>query len=335
MSWEELSSDEAEALERHLSDCSSCQSRLFDYRSLAKALGRKTRPVHVDGELLTRYAVHACDPDEPDYDGRRLTSKETQRVQTHLASCADCRETVESIKADYRQIDAYLGEAGLPATLTTAESAPVQRKALHLLGSTLGSWASSWQELVRFRPMPLAAAAAILVMVVWVSPAFRGDAENYYDLAGLDHGDVTFLARSQATALEDGLAAFAEENYQEAIVRLEAQIASSGDTATGLYAHYVLGLAYLHTAQSDFLGRFRRVDPELVDRGIEHLAEAARGTESRRIREDALWFKAKGYLLKMEREQALEALRAVEALDGRRAGDARRLITSIEDIRGE
>jgi bacterioferritin-associated ferredoxin len=333
VSWEELSSDEIEALERHLAECGSCQNRLSEYRSLMKALGRKTRPVHVDAELLTRYAVHRSDPGEPDFDGRRLSADEVQPIESHLATCAECREAVESVMAEYRQIDDYLGEAGLPATLPRAEAIPAEKDGLlHRLRSAVTAWAAGLQELARFRPVPMAAAAAFLMVLVWISPAFRGDADAYYGLAELDHGDLTFLTRGQADVLGEGLAAFAEERYSDAIVHLEGFLTESGDATSADYARYVLGLAYLHTAQSDFLGRFRRVDTELVARGISHLAEAARRTESRRLREDAAWFQAKGYLLKPDREQALQALREVEALDGRRADEARRLIAAIEGL---
>lgn len=175
-------------------------------------------------------------------------------------------------------------------------------------------------------------ASAMVVVVLWVSPLFRAEAERYYVLAALDHGEIATITRGGGDELNDGLVAFSEGRYTAAIELLEAHLQENEEGSQVPYVRYVLGLAYLHVAKSNFLGRAHHVDRGKLDRGLEHLAEAARSTDSQRIHEDARWFQAKAHLMRLDAATALEELERIEAMNGRRASEARTLMGEIRAL---
>ena len=68
---------------------------------------------HVDGMVLTRYAIYLCDPQQADYDGHKLTDKELIAVAKHVEGCAQCRARVEAIRDQWEVEGGYVLERGI------------------------------------------------------------------------------------------------------------------------------------------------------------------------------------------------------------------------------
>ena len=68
---------------------------------------------HVDGMLLTRYAIYLCDPEQADYDGHYLTDEELIAVTRHIEGCAQCRARVEAIRDQWEAEGGYVLERGI------------------------------------------------------------------------------------------------------------------------------------------------------------------------------------------------------------------------------
>lgn len=323
---EDLTRQQRESLERHLVDCGSCREKMSEFRSIWDALRSDSAgpDAHPARELLSRFAVQRCDPEELDYDGRRLSSDELENVESHLVRCDACREDANLAIGDYREVDAYMEAQGLPEMLPDSSGGGLVAR----LGRLLRGLASPGA-------LAYASGAAAAVLLVWVSPLFRPVAERYYALASVSQAELdgaVVITRADAGELNDGLAAFSQGQYENAIEPLTTHVRRNAEGPSVAYARFVLGLSYLRAAKSDVLGRVHQVDVERLDRAIEHLAEAERTTDTVRVREDALWFLAKGYLLRLDTDAALEALERVEGLNGRRGSDARALAAKVQAL---
>ena len=109
-----LGAEDEANLRRHLSGCAACRERQAELDTVINMLKAPVSTEHLDGELLSRYAVHRCEPDELDYDGRELGTEELETIEAHLGGCAACREAVNLSMADYREAQARVEQEFTP-----------------------------------------------------------------------------------------------------------------------------------------------------------------------------------------------------------------------------
>jgi tetratricopeptide (TPR) repeat protein len=254
-------------------------------------------------------------------------------IKPHLEKCRVCQQKVDAITQEFRAIAGYLEQAGVPPL------AIGRKPLLAALEKQAAGWFRSVSSFLqnlfslpapKFYPVAAAALAGVLILI-WLSPLFRGSDYKYHQLAALEIEKVAFLSRDANTqGLSDGLYAFEQGQYAQALEKLERFIADSSEHRSVEYSHYVAGLAYLLQAQSDFLGRFQKYDSSFVHRGIRHLQAAIRHSDNLRIREDAYWFIGKAHLMEKNGRQALEAFKKVEELKGRRSQEAQKIIVELD-----
>ena len=155
-------------LERHAETCQSCRAKLAEYRALMAvmaALRHFEAPLHVDGERLTRFAIHRAAPTEPDHDQMRLSGVEIQQIEGHVRTCPRCRLAVDSILEQYREVDIFLAEAGVPPLPIIK---PSSRVSLRL--ELERAWMRAKKALVSIPPYPTAGVAlgCLLIVLLWM-----------------------------------------------------------------------------------------------------------------------------------------------------------------------
>ncbi len=176
---QELGSGERTDLERHAATCQGCEVKLEGYRGLMAALRTLDVPLHVDGERLTRFAIHRAAPTEPDYDQARLSGEEIQQIEGHVSACPRCRLAVDSVITQYHEMDRFLADAGVPP-LPLAEadvpSLPIDRPSLWVFVRDGLERALSRAKKLLILPSPYPAAVALGVLlgiIVWMGPWLR------------------------------------------------------------------------------------------------------------------------------------------------------------------
>ncbi len=315
-------------LERHAETCQSCRAKLAEYRALMAALRHFEAPLHVDGERLTRFAIHRAAPTEPDYDQMRLSGVEIQQIEGHVRTCPRCRLAVDSILEQYREVDIFLAEAGVPPLPIIKPSSRVSVR-LELERA----WMRAKKALVSIPPYPTAGVAlgCLLIVLLWMGPLLR---DPYHQLAFVEATETSFLTRDSGSALTGGIELMNEGRYSEALTLLEQFSAGDSDARLVTYAHYLSGFALLCEAKTEVFGRVLAYSEPRLDRAIEHLRIVTESGQSTRLREDAFWLLGKAELMKRDPERALEALREVEQFEGRRAREARELIEAVQGVEG-
>ncbi len=159
-------------LERHAETCQSCRAKLAEYRALMVALRNFEAPLHVDGERLTRFAIHRAAPTEADYDQTRLSGLEVQQIEGHVGACPRCRLAVDSIIEQYREVDIFLTEAGVPP-VPLIKLPPSRVSVRHELERALERvWIRAKNALISTPPYPTAGVAlgCLLVVFLWMGP---------------------------------------------------------------------------------------------------------------------------------------------------------------------
>lgn len=323
---QELRPDEWTDLERHTTTCRDCRAKLDVHRRLMAALRALEAPLHVDGERLTRFAIHRAAPAEPDYDLVRLSGREVQQIEGHVSECPRCRLAVESIVEQYREIDRVLAEAGIPPVPTVRPSIWV------LVRNELErAWLRAKNALISTPSYPAAVVAlgVFLIALVWTGSWLR---DPYQALANVEVTETSFLTRDSSSALTQGMTLMNEGRYSEAIALLEQYSDSESDDRLLNYAHYLSGLAWVYEARTEVFGRVLAYSDARLDRAIAHLQKVTQSDVGGRVQEDAFWLLGKAHLMKKNPERALEAFAEVEQMHGRRASEARQLILALEAL---
>ena len=210
---DELSEDERGLVRRHTSECERCRRYFEHLRLIMTSLAGRRQEPHIDGVLLTRYSLYLSTPEEPDYDGRRLTGSEIGEVEHHLGECDVCKEKVENLGNEFQEIELYLEKAGLEQITLGAESNRSVGAILTGVSETVDSvfgWIKDrvTSPLPRFAPLAVGA-MAVLMLVIWAGPFLIQSNNPYATLASLDGEKFTSLTRNAGIpSLTDGLQAF-------------------------------------------------------------------------------------------------------------------------------
>ncbi len=257
-----------------------------------------------------------------DYVQGELPPHARERFETYFLTTAERREKVEFAKALQKVVSE-----------TEKEETPVPAKSAH---SQIPWWQNVWDFLVQPRPaMQFGFVAALVLVLVWVSPLFRGSDHAYYRLASIqfEKEDLAFLTRNTSEQLlSEGMFAFDQGRYEQAIQKFDQFIATNADQAALSNAHYLTGVAHLNQATSDFLGRFLAVDAGRVESAIQNLNAAIPLTDNLHVKENVYWFLGKAYLLQQNGGEAKEVFKKVGDLNGTRLKDAQEILQKIEDL---
>jgi tetratricopeptide (TPR) repeat protein len=144
-----------------------------------------------------------------------------------------------------------------------------------------------------------------------------------------------YITRGRTSmAFQKGLDAIENKNWDEAIKSLNEDIASNSGESSIFYSHYVLGLTYLRSADSDFLGLFKSFDEEKVKSAVYNLEKTIELNTSGNfynINLDANYYLGRAYLLLEDYAEAKTHLQYVVNEKGGLYKDAEELLNSIPE----
>ncbi len=322
---EALNAAEREALKAHLHTCENCRREFERSQTIFAGLKNQVLAGHPDDEQLIRYVTYRMSPDEPDYDGKFLTREEIQTLKQHIKSCRACAERVEELDQEYKALDTYLEEAGIPeiniGEMPETPAAPVRPR------PTRQSGMSFWEKLsVLFSQKSYlipAAGLAIMALLVMINPFGNQSDSGFAELAELGQPQFSYLTRSSGSELPLGLKNLNEQNFTAAIEYLEQYIAAGPEGENATYARYACGVAYLYAARESN-------SPIQLDRAVEYLQQITPENANPRLQEDAAWYLGKAYLMKKDAPNARQYFEKVVHLKGRKARQAQKILTSLE-----
>lgn len=331
--YDDLSDAEKETLQVHLESCENCRDDFEKINSILRLLSQEVELSHPGNERLVRFVIYENLPDEPDFDGAKLSSQEFTAIRKHLEGCQDCNDKYCEMKSEYESLEHFIRQSNLPDYQLGQK--PVRIKFSDRLSRVIKFMEETWKSLSshtkpKYVLAPAAAVLAIMLILFIILPLFKGTEITYRTLAKLESKKITYLTRgSDVNDLQQGIASFNAKNYMASIQRLEAFISSKPNHPNRAFAEYVCGLAYLFHADN-FDENLEPANYQYIDNSIEHLKTSLSWSTNLRIQEEDAWYLGKAFLMKGNASEAIKYFKKVKSLRGRNYQNAEQILTDIE-----
>ncbi len=328
--FDELSERKKAAVEQHLESCPACHTYFQQIQTLQVAIKEERSSKHMDGSSLARYASYLFSPDEPDYDGQRMTPETADHIRRHIDMCPECSRKLQAHLSELEELNAFLKKSRIPdISIGTVPSAVMMEEKLTRAAQRFAALWHKWTTLPTYKYALIPSAALIILVSLMVVKFFiPGQPEGFSDLAVLEPTRVSYVTRGgSAGVFEQGVAAFNRGEFRTAFGTLETVLTEQPQSPSEYFAHYVCGMAYLYAVQTDKL-------PEdeirsYLNSAIRHL-KAASHTDNLRIREDAYWYLGKAYLMQENGSRAKDYFLEVQMLRGKRFRDVQKILPEVE-----
>lgn len=241
-------------------------------------------------------------------------------IENHLRTCIKCEDEFKMFNAEYSDAEVFLS-AEMHQDKDVKEETIVRREAVR-------SRRKFFIPGYAFASAAVLFAAAVLFLTSYFSQP------QFYDAAKIGDNQEYFVTRGRASdEFQQSLKALEEENYNEAIVNLKEDIKNNPGDETIFYSHYILGLAYLQTAENSFFGLFSSFDKTKAEQALVHFQTAVQLNNSGRydnINLNALYYSAKANLMLGNLDLAKNELNTVVENKGGKMEEAKKILSSLE-----
>lgn len=307
----QLSVSEKKELDALLSDIPDSEKLVKTFNSLKNTLNKNS---HIDEVILGEYVL---------YKNNMLSNAGTmvlleRTFQDHLRTCEHCSEIIKEFNAEYAEVDSFLSSS---ITQTEKEYQPdTITNNLFQKFSTV-KYAITAISAVIILYIGLIAGSSVLVPD-YKQNAISEDERGFYNTRGRTSEDF-----------QRGLDAVEKKQFDNAINYFEEDIKLNRSQSSIFYSHFILGVTYIQSSESSFLGTFKSFDKERVEKGIENLKKAIELNNSGRynnLNYDAHYFIGKAYLLIDEYNSAKENFMVVVNNKGSYYKKATELLDQID-----
>jgi len=211
-------------------------------------------------------------------------------------------------------------------TSSTDESA--LRRGGHYFARWLGSLFVGHRSLV-----PVGIAVACFLGVGALLTFRLVEASPYAGLAEIREPEIPIRVRSESDA---DLAVAAElltaKKYVDAARRLERFLRMYPGNESVPWVEYAAGLARLAGARKTTWWIIVHFEKPEVETGLRHLQSVVEGRDIPGLREDALWYQAKGFLMIGNLEDAEQNLRRLVSLGSGRSVAAEQMLVDLRNL---
>ena len=173
----------------------------------------------------------------------------------------------------------------------------------------------------------LAAALAIVIM------ASLFTANRFEELAGIDRTAFNWNARGNDNSdLAGAYLYFTNGDYERSLGLLGRYLRESPGGELAPYVHYTSGAVDLLASRRTYLTILSLRKTARVREGLDQLSLAITQTSNRRLKEEARFLRAKGFLMIGDAGAAIAELDSLRVLDGPRKEEAMQMIERIHAL---
>lgn len=318
LSGENPTKEELQYLENLASKNSEVKKIISDFNAIKNVVKNSS---HIGEEVLGEYVLLK--------NNKQIENKHLIRIlpqiEAHLRSCAVCREAFAELNEEYADLDNYLSAVIVPAG---SES-----KDVYTFASKPQSMVQKYSSYTR---IIFASVATICVLYLGLFIASEIYIPSHKEAASFSGENDFYASRGlKSESFQRSLAEIENENYDAAIIILEDELEEKERNSSGFYIHYILGLTYIKSAESDFIGFFESYNPGKVEQGIEHLLKAIEMNNTgnfQNISFNAYYYIGKAYLLIDRIEDGKKYLNLVIENKGSHLKEAEDLINRLEKM---
>jgi hypothetical protein len=278
------------------------------YKKIHNALISKTN--HLSYETLSDYILlkNGLEPEDSNI------ILKLPEVEDHLRVCNTCLDEFRMLNNELNEIEGFLNK---PADKTPKDTTTpsIFRKPLS----------------TRYGIIAVLTIGIIYFTALVISQAVTPDNIEY---AQIKNETDFYTTRGRMTnEFQSSLEALENKQYLKAIKHLELDIKNNTGDATLFYSYYILGLAYLETAENNILGLFPSYDQPSVVKGLKNLDMAINLNNTGRFRNvalDAYFYRAKALLMLGRNKEAKNNLKYVITNMGSKLVEAQEILKQME-----
>ena len=308
-----LTETEIKLLEDFANSDEEIRSFISVYRSLNSSLDSSE---HLPPDLLSSYILFEMG-DEPD---NKLIPYIQQKIKSHLEVCSVCRNEYNLLINEYKDIKNHVDKSIVKSTKTSVRATKIS-----LLGNFTRS--SSFRYTFATLAVLIVGYLGLFLISSSITPDYKKNifAENQDDF---------YKTRGRTSSLfQRGLNSIEKGDYNDAIKYLSDDIREHQNEKSIFYSYYIVGITYLKSAESDFLGLFKSYDKGSVNLAIANLKESINKNTSgdyESLKLDSYYYIGRAYLLIDDQDSAKLSLQKAIGGKGRFAKYAVTLVEQME-----
>lgn len=308
---DDLSSEKKKELDELFAGISGSEKIVRTYNGLKNAVAKNS---HIDEVLMGEYVLFKNEMNE---ENRTMFLLE-RKINDHLRECAECTDLFRTLNAEYAEVDSFLGNS-ITETVSSEKKAKASAGFFKNLSSVRTAMASVAALVIIY--VGMFAASSVLVPD-YKKHAISEDERDFYNTRG-----------RTSELFQRSLSAIDNKKLSEAINLLEEDIELNKAESSIFYSYFILGVTYIQSSESSFLGTFKSFDQEKIQSGIANLKKSIQLNNSGRygnLNLEAHYFIGKAYLLIGENDLAAEHLESVVNEKGSYYKKAEELLDKID-----
>jgi len=273
---ESITTEENNFLNELIEKDSEAKKIYTTYLRLKDSLNRNE---HIDEELMGEYVLY-----KNNISSERIIILLAKRVEDHIRKCNSCENLFKEINEEYTQVDSFVTKSITPDVK------------LEIQAKRNGSFTFKSFNAVKYSFASLASVVVLYLGLFALSSLTTSD----YKKSFMDDKDFYTTRGRTSELFQRGLDAIDRKNYDSAIQYLNKDATKNQNDESIFYTHFVLGITYIHKAESDFLGLFKSFDKEDVKNGIISFEKSIALNKSGKfdnLKLDAEYFIGKSYLM--------------------------------------
>src|ERR1035437_580689 len=241
------------------------------------------------------------------------------KIELHIRKCAQCNSLFLELNNEYSDLDNFLKDQETLRIEKKYEQVkiPVKAPVKYFSFKSAG--------------LVLAFTFVLYLGVFSVSKLVTPASLKYADLENVSG---LYETRGRVTHdFQESLKALENRDYDGTVNYLNKDIVGNRGDQTIFYSYYILGLAYLESAQTDIIGLFPSYDKIKVNRGISAFNKALELNNSgkfRNINLDIYFFIAKADLMLNNVTGAKENLKKVVVEKGSNLNEAKKILSGLD-----
>ena len=273
---------------------------------------------HIDMEILSEFILYY----NGDLDIANYIPEITDRIEDHLSNCSSCNNDYINLNKEYQQVDEFISRS-IPEEIKD----DIEFEKPESIFSRIRH--ANYKTFLTAIILLLITYSGMKLTSTYSTPFYKRDLFVFPELTdSSQHIRATENFKKSLTSIKS-------KNYDKAIDNLLDDIILDTIPSTIFYTHFILGLVYLKSSESIFLGTFKSYNHLRVDEGIQNLLstiEKNTSGEYDSLNIKAHYYIAKGYLALDEIDPAKEQLLIVVKKPGRFYEDALEILRSFEKI---
>lgn len=308
---ENLSENEKSLLKQLLEDDPELRDFYRTYSKLGKAFRISN---HLSYDELGDYVLikNGLEPEN------KLNIEKVPIFDVHLRRCEKCSKLMKSLNAEFSDVESFV--AGKFNNQNKEISAPLSDGHLRIPKFNFA----------RYAFIGITSFAIIILALVAIS---NFTASKYYQLAAItDESDMMISRGRTSDNFELSIKALEEKNYESAVEFLKSDIEQNKNDETIFYSHYILGLTYLETAETNILGLFPSFNKSRAQYALDNFKKTVELNNSGKFNNvnlDAYFYSAKAALMLEDIQSAKEFLEKVITEKGSKLNEASEIIKAL------